>query len=392
MDSNQFSGTKSPIQEATKPTPQAACSLRKKTVFGLILLAGLVGFVEAAFATYYFVAVPRDQRHLIEATLGLRSSVRNTVLRYRPHPYLNYVGNPDYALPDGQRPYHGIGIRTTDVPLTERRPGTLRIVALGGSTTYGHAFRDARNVWPDIVGERLASSNGVEIDTINAGVISYTTFELLGVAMMWLPEFQPDIVTVHTGFNDAFSVGFPDEGGPDNTSFRHSWTYTPVPDLVRTAMRLSYSIRVSGMRWFTEKGYLIGDMTTSMQFPLPSMDQVRENARGATGKYFRRNLETLITLIRRTGATPVLINMPMNPAKEKGMGPYYDAVSDAIVRNNRIMAEVGDQEGVVVADLFNQMRDAGLFLDAGHVNSRGMERKAQIITETLQPIVRQELQ
>lgn len=124
--------------------PQGACSLRKKTVFGLVMLVGLLGFVEAAFAAYYFLAVPRDQRYLVEGTLGLRSSVRNTVLRYRPHPYLNYVGNPDYAYPDGLRPYHEIGIRATDVPFTERRPGALRIVALGGSTTYGHAFRDAR--------------------------------------------------------------------------------------------------------------------------------------------------------------------------------------------------------------------------------------------------------
>lgn len=200
------------------------------------------------------------------------------------------------------------------------------------------------------------------------------------------------IVTVHTGFNDAFSVGFPDEGGPGGTLFRHSWTYIPVPGLIRTAMRLSYFMRVTAMRRLSEKGYLIGDMATSMQFPLPSMDQVGENVRGATGKYFRRNLETLIMLIRRTGATPALINMPMNPAMEKGMGSYYDAVSDAVVRNNRIMTEVGEQEGVIVVDLFSQMRDSGMFLDAGHVNSRGMERKAQIIAEALQPVVFQELQ
>ncbi|MCZ6777632.1 MAG: SGNH/GDSL hydrolase family protein [Acidobacteria bacterium] len=392
MDSRELSDTKNASQEASTAAPQGARSLRKKTVFALVMLAGLLGFVEAAFAAYYFLAVPRDQRYLVEATLGLRSSERNTVLRYRPHPYLNYVGNPDYVYPDGLRPYHEIGIRATDVPLTERRPGVLRIVAMGGSTTYGHAFREAKNVWPEIAGERLASSLGVEIDTINIGVINYTTFELLGLAMMWLPEFQADIVVVHTGLNDAFSVGFPDEGGLDNTSFRHSWAYTPVPGLARISMRLSYLIRVSGMRWLSEKGYMIGDMTPSMQYAVPALNQVRENVRGATGKYFRRNLETLIVLIRRAGATPVLANMPLNPAMERGLGPYYDAVSQAVIRNNRIMAEVGEQEGVVVADLFSRMRDSSVFLDAGHVNSRGMERKAQIIAEALEPIVSRELQ
>ena len=35
---------------------------------------------------------------------------------------------------------------------------------------------------------------------------------------------------------------------------------------------------------------------------------------------------------------PVLVDMPLNPSYEQGMDPYHDAVSRAVVRNNRIAA------------------------------------------------------
>ena len=101
--------------------------------------------------------------------------------------------------------------------------------------------------------------------------------------------------------NDAFTVGFPDEGGPDNTTFRHSWNYRPLPGAVRTAMRASHFLRALGTGWLLRSGYQIGDMTPAMQYPIPPDDEVLKNLEGATGKYFRRNLETLIVLIRQAG-------------------------------------------------------------------------------------------
>jgi hypothetical protein len=208
------------------------------------------------------------------------------------------------------------------------------------------------------------------------------------MASMWLPEFDPDLVLVHTGLNDAFTVGYPDEGGPDNTEFRHVWTYRPPPNWIRRAMKTSHFIRLAGKAWLSKGGYGVGDMSTAMQLPVPPKDEVLRNARRATGRYFRRNLETIIALVRNSGAEPVLVNLPLNPLYEQGKGVYYDAVSQAVLRNNRIMDEVGARNGLIVVDLYSRMRAPAVFLDAAHVNEEGMWQKAQYVFEAIEPRVK----
>ncbi len=116
-----------------------------------------------------------------------------------------------------------------------------------------------------------------------------------------------------------------------------------------------------------------------MQHPAPPEDEILRNAEQATGKYFRRNLETLVTLIRHTGALPVLVNMPINPRFEETDSVYYEAISQAVVRNNRIMSAVGNEYDVPVVDLYPRMRDAETYIDAAHVGEAGMVRKAALV-------------
>lgn len=357
----------------------------RRWVFRALMILGVAGAVEVISAIAYYAFVPEPRRTVIETALGLAGSESKSVLRYRPHPYLNYVSNSDFVFESGLRPHHPIGIRVPDFPLTEKRPDVFRVVALGGSTTYGMYFEDAGGVWVSLIGLALRETFDLEVEVINAAVPNYTTYELLGMATMWLPEFRPDLVLVHVGLNDAFTIGFPDEGGPDNTNFRFSWSYRPMPPAIRKAMRASYFFRLSGNGWLARSGHQIGDLTTAMQYPIPPDDQLEGHIRSATGKYFRRNLETLIALIQRTGAEPVLVNMPLNPAYEQGLGLYYDAVSDAVVRNNGVMAELADEHDLALVDAYSLMRAPELYLDAAHLNQDGMVRKAQAVADVILP-------
>jgi len=363
----------------------------KRVVFAVLMLVGLLGFLEAAGAIFYYLTLPAQRRQVVEVALGIRDPDLNSVARYRPHPYLNYMGNPDHVTPDGEKLHHEIGIRRTDVELTGKPDGVFRVVAVGGSTTFGLYVPEARNVWPGLAGLALAETFGSEVETVNAGIPNFSTFELIGFAALWLPELEPDLVLVHTGFNDAFTVGFPDEGGPDNTTFRHSWSYRPLPGAVRTAMRVSHLLRALGMGWLSRSGYEIGDMTPAMQHPIPPDDEVLQNLEGATGKYFRRNLETLIVLIRHAGGEPVFVNMPINPKFEETDNVYYGAVAEAVTRNNRIMSEIAERHGVTVVDLYSRMRDPEIYIDAAHVEKHGMMQKAQIVFDTIRPVVKRML-
>jgi len=353
----------------------------------MLMLVGVLGFLEAAGAVLYYAAIPAERRKVAEVALGLRGHDFNAVLRYRPHPYFNYIGNPDYVTPEGRRLHHQLGIRATDINLRDKPAGALRLVALGGSTTFGLYVEETADAWPGILGEALGGRFGSRVEVVNAGVPNHSTYEMLPVAAMLLPELEADIVLVHTGLNDAFTVAFPDEGGPDNTTFRHSWTHRPLPGPVGASMRASYFVRAALANWLIHSGYAVGDMTPAMQHPAPPEDEILRNAEQATGKYFRRNLETLITLIRHTGAQPVLVNMPINPRFEETDSVYYEAISQAVVRNNRIMSAVGNEYDVPVVDLYPRMRDPEIYIDAAHVGEAGMVLKAALVLETLQPIV-----
>ena len=160
-----------------------------------------------------------------------------------------------------------------------------------------------------------------------------------------------------------------------------------MPSAARVAMRRSYLLRALGIGWIARSGFQVGDMANAMQRPVPPPEQLRQNVSQATGKYFRRNLITLLTLIRLTGAEPVLVDMPLNPSVASASGEYFNAVSDAVMRNNRIIAEVGAANDVTVVRIHDRVVDPEMFMDAAHMSQAGMFLKGKLIAEALVPVV-----
>jgi len=358
----------------------------KRIVFTSVLVLGGLGFVEALSSVYYFVHHPREFRAGLEMALGIRHTAENLVLKYRPHPYFNHVCNPGYRYPDGYRPHNSRGFRGPEWP-SGKSPGTVRIVALGGSTTYGIFSKTGEDTWPALLRERLGQRVAVPVEVINLGVAAYTTHEILGVMSMVVPDLQPDIVLIHVGANEAFAVGYPEEGGNDNTRFRHAWNYRPIPGIWRFLMRHTYFFRVFGLTLGIHSGRLPGDLIPVIQYARPDAKSARNCAGTATGRYFRRNVNTLITLTRHIGARPVLITHPLNPDWQTKDGSYHALVADAHRRNNRILMDLAREEGVTCIAMHRRLQSTGFFMDAIHMNRAGMVQKARLLAEDLAPLV-----
>ena len=114
---------------------------------------------------------------------------------------------------------------------------------------------------------------------------------------------------------------------------------------------------------------------------LPPEKEVVQHAKSATGKYFKRNLQTLVSLCKHLGAIPVIANMPLNPAFETNQNTYNTAVAEAVIRNNQIAKNIAIQSKALFIDLYSIMRAPEYFLDAGHVNKKGMQRKAATLAQ-----------
>ncbi len=360
----------------------------KKILFTMIVAGIVLVLLELIGVFAYYVFLPGRSREMIELTLGIErgKDLGTSALHYRPHPYFNYVLNPDYAYSDGGKPYNSHGFRKPEWPSIKKN-GTIRIIALGGSTTFGMFATRGDDVWPAMVEKRLRRRFAFPVEVFNLGVPGYTANETLGVLCMLVPELEPDIVLIHCGANDAFAQVYPDEGGADNTRFRFSWSYRPLSRPLRWAMRASRLCRVIGAMVLSYRSYLPGDMFALFQYPHPAGAQALEQSRKAVGKYFKRNLRTMAAVARDLKAIPVLIGHPLNPEWDSPRRPFNQAVTAAHLRCNRICRELGRELQMPVIDLFPLMRDAGMFVDAIHVNSGGMRYKASILARYLEALI-----
>ena len=309
--------------------------------------------------------------------------VDHSVLRYKAHPYFNFTGNPEFQFANGTVAHNALGFRNNQCCWEEPPRDAIRIVAMGGSTTFGMRFSRAENVWPALLEKQLESSSKLPFEIINLGMPYYTTFEQLGVLSMLVPEFSPHIILFHMGLNDAFTIGYYDEGGPDNRYFRHAYTFHPLPGWAKTAMHTSYALRIIGMKLVSQEGFLPGDMSAVIQYGTPSAEARQRNTQVATGKYFNRNMNTLISLSKHFGAKPVFINMPLNPQYESGQDTYHAEIAKAVLRNNQIMKKIAEASDLLYIDLYSHMRDPAFFTDAAHTNKRGMAMKAHLVHQQL---------
>ncbi len=83
-----------------------------------------------------------------------------------------------------------------------RGPDAIRVAFLGGSSVQGWPWREDGVVFPERVGRALEARHpGLRVDVINAGVGTYSSFQL--VEMAWqLTALSPDVVVIYAGHND----------------------------------------------------------------------------------------------------------------------------------------------------------------------------------------------
>ena len=131
-------------------------------------------------------------------------------LKYVKNYFFNY-DNLKYAFPPGDG-YHApspILPHTVHPPFLyrgkkfakEKNPGTIRIIALGGSTTYGFCV-EAKDTYPFQL-EKILIEKGYNVEVINAAVSGYTTMHSLINYMLNLVYLEPDIIYIYHGINDV---------------------------------------------------------------------------------------------------------------------------------------------------------------------------------------------
>ena len=115
--------------------------------------------------------------------------------KYPPHRPVRH------GLPEPGR-INNHGFRGADFELA-KAPGTVRVVCLGGSSTFGYTDRDA-GTYPFLLQQRFeAEGGGPRVEVINAGIAHFDSDNQVALLRGEVLAWEPDVLTLYIGYNDA---------------------------------------------------------------------------------------------------------------------------------------------------------------------------------------------
>ncbi len=144
---------------------------------------------------------------------GADISPNKNFIRHLPHPKLGFIYLPDIRVKTRARswwtgqetPYelrtNSLGLRNPPVKVA-KPPGTLRVVAMGGSSTMGTGVK-IRQTYVHQLGKLLhVALPGETIEAINAGVDSYESYHMAVLYQQVVWDLRPDLLIIAVDVNE----------------------------------------------------------------------------------------------------------------------------------------------------------------------------------------------
>jgi hypothetical protein len=307
-----------------------------------------------------------------------------------------------------QKPYR---VRTDAngfmLPYNHYAKPDLKMFFLGGSTV-ACLYVDQDQRYPYLVGQLLQEKTGKKIVSINAGVGGNNSLHSLDVLLNKIMPLHPDVVVMMHNINDLVTLIY------DQTYWGHNPSRQPIIDFyfyknltglkaLSTLARDMYipnlhaSIRLLSHKIFGRKVKVQDDEFANVRGKKLTIDAA------AITNEFKNNLQTFINVCRAWHITPVLMTQfnrykhHPDPKVLKAMqgfqadsGVPVSEFMSLYARFNQAIRDVGQQNGVLVIDLAKLIpQDKKYMYDVVHLNTRGSQLAAQVISQRLLPLVPQ---
>jgi lysophospholipase L1-like esterase len=359
-------------------------SLGKKSVFAVATLAAFLLFVEGISQVVW---VWLESRAFARTRRGGEAVLRNDAINFMKvaHGDFGFVLKPGSSR--GGLFVNDQGFAQRERVSKPRQPGTLRVVAMGESTTQGHDV-DMGN-YPVYLRKLLrAHGRGFsDAEVINAGVAAWVSDQVALRAERELAPYNPDVVILYVGWNDFQSY---DPFGPPPTESFFQGTYGARLTIDRMGLRsvalLSAAVTAAHGRWIMPRV-----STAALSQPA----SVRE-----TYRFYLANLDRIIAAYRSTDprvriAICTLVGRWPHGTmeeyiqkmdgrtwwmKQHDLTPVQAAVS--LARFNDLIREYARGHGVILIDLadsFASLDRGRLQWDFAHMNADGYELMAEVL-------------
>jgi lysophospholipase L1-like esterase len=314
--------------------------------------------------------------------------------RYLTLPYMGYAPYPGYEK-NGVVQHNPAGYRGEKVPL--KRSSKLRVLCMGGSTTYGLAVSLPGESYPaqleKMLNDRISHDavlsqryKGAEV--INAGLEAGTSAEELSQYLFKYRYYRPDVIVVHSGVNDAEVMN---TIGPDfqidYTHYRRlQFHLEPLPQPAAFLLH-SYFISFMVIRLFYENFYYSGTSgrecytkqrgQTFSHWNEMNMDSVFANHDYRYLPYYR-NTKSLFQEIQRDSIALLVLPNILNErdAFVKNNQLYLKRCNENIIMSYSLAQQTG---GETIPFTYDSIRDAKWWVDDCHLNAAGEKNKAEIV-------------
>ncbi|MFH2137408.1 MAG: SGNH/GDSL hydrolase family protein [Candidatus Omnitrophota bacterium] len=305
----------------------------------------------------------------IKETKKVRTRVTyNPASMFIAHPFTAYAANPKHYDHNAQ------GFRAEKNILYAADPDSIKIVCLGGSSTYGtRVFKE--DSYPRQLEKVLSGYSDKKVNVINAGLPGYSTANIISLLSLKIIDLNPDIIIFYVGFNDAWNrlvfSGFKN----DYTHAQQSWKLAK-PSFWRKSRLLEVIADLLG--YPPIKDPHIHSVAWKKKTGNPE-----NNLRNSSAEAFKRNLRTLIGIARTHGVIPILVTQATD-FKDYPVQTYNNEWIRAMQEHTEITKQVANEMSVDLIDINSLMIDQKeYFADVLHMNIKGNRKRAQIIAEYL---------
>lgn len=262
----------------------------------------------------------------------------------------------------------------------QKPSGTIRIAALGDSTTFALEAPDDASVWVARLVERLnAVSNGARFDAINAAVPGYTLQMSCDRLRRDVEPLDPDVVIVLQTATDI--------AAHSRRQFRVVLDHDPASTSLSKTLQ-EHSLLVNLVRQNTAPWL-------ARWMPQRRYDRLDE--RGLDE--FRRRLTELVERVRDRSRRVVLCTTPRSFGDPSATDDQYALAATALANNpslslaglndaydryNDAVRRVAQETSAALVDLAALIpKDGSSFVDATHLSDAGHVRVAELIADRL---------
>ena len=309
---------------------------------------------------------------VLGAETGCRLAGYRGVEQYRPDEEVGWVLAPGQATVTsvGRLPVriNAEGFRD-DSLITPKPAGTVRIFALGASSTYGWGVRQ-EETYHQVLERMLndsarAAGSRARFEVVNAGVIGYNLWQAERLMRRIAGRYQPDGFIVAYTFNDAWNRAGRLSGGEQEKILRG----VRRKNLLRRSALFNWLIDIRAR-------HLAREARESGGPDAMVMAQTGDSTAGRPElDAYATSLDSMVTVARRARLSLTFL---LPPARGRG----------GLTPRQRLMAAAGAAAGVPVLDLtssFERQHPDSVYLadDAVHPNPRGHAILARLMYPVL---------